>query len=126
MVKHIFLVFIGVLIGAAIGLYLGWVAWPTEFTDANPAALNNVERRDYALMTAVVYADTHDLQTARRRAASLGEDGEAAYFSITMDSILRSDNAAEIQLFVELADALGHTSPAMEPFLPLAEGVSDE
>ncbi len=127
MIKTILSVLIGIAVGAALGLYLGWVTWPAEFSDASPATLNPVEQREYALMTAVVYADTHDLQTARRRITSLGkegETGESVYFSITLDSILRDDNEAEIRSLVQLAAKLGLASPAMEPFL--AEGSPDE
>ncbi len=118
MVKNIFYVIIGLVLGAALGLYLGWVAWPTEFTGANPAALSPEYRHDYALITAVSYANDHDLETARRRIASLGSDGQAYYFSLTMDAILRADNETEIRQFVELAADLGLDSPAMLPFLP--------
>ena len=124
MVKNIFYVIIGLVLGAALGLYLGWVAWPTEFTGANPAALSPDYRHDYALITAVSYANDHDLETARRRVASLGSDGQAYYFSLTMDAILRADNETEIRQFVELAADLGLDSPALAPFL-LTKGQPD-
>jgi len=123
-IKSIFFVLIGLALGVALGLYLGWVAWPTEFTGANPAVLSPDYRQDYALITAVSYANDHDLEAARRRVASLDIDGEAYYFSITMDAILRADNEAEIRQFVELAADLGLDSPAMIPFLP-TEAQSD-
>jgi hypothetical protein len=126
MVKNIFYVIIGLILGAALGLYLGWVAWPTEFTGANPAVLSPDYRQEYARMTAVSYANDHDLEIARRRVASLDSDGQAYYFSLTMDSILRADNEAEIRQFVELAAALGLDSPAMVPFLPTTGGSDGE
>ena len=126
MAKNIFYVIIGLALGAALGLYLGWVAWPTEFTGASPAVLSPDYRHDYALITAVSYANNHDLETARRRVASLGSDGQAYYFSITMDAILRADNETEIRQFVELAADLGLDSPAMVPFLPEAEVLDGE
>jgi len=122
MVKNIFYVVLGIALGAGLGLYLGWVAWPTEFTGATPAVLSDEYRREYAHMTAVSYANDGDLQTARARVASLNwEDDNAYYFTITMDAILRGDDETAIRQLVQLADALGYQSPAMDPFLPVEE-----
>lgn len=117
-------VFIGLLVGAGLGLYLGWVAWPTEFTNANPAILQGSYQQDYIVMVATAYAVDGDLDAARVRIAGLGETGGDALFSLTLDTIIQQPNDEEkIRYLVRLAADLGLRSPAMAPFLdrPSAE-----
>lgn len=111
------LVGLGLLIGLGLGLTLGWVVWPTEFTDANPTVLQENYRHDYALMIATTYALDRDLSAAQRRVDSLGEDGEALLFAYTLDMILRGENEGDIRRLVRLTSDLGLYSPAMEPYL---------
>lgn len=116
------LLIIGIVAGLGLGLYLGWVAWPTEFTDANPSVLQERYQRDYLLMIATVYASDNDLDDARRRLASLGENGEATLFSYTLDMILSQEDDDEIRNLVRLAADIGLHSPAMEPYLMTPPG----
>jgi hypothetical protein len=119
------LIIVGLIAGAALGLYLGWVAWPTEFTDANPAVLQESYQRDYVQMIASAYALDEDLDSARSRINSLGQNGEETLFLLMLDTILRADDEAEIRRLVFLAADLGLHSPAMEPYLsdpPLEPG----
>lgn len=108
---------IGLVIGIGLGLFLGWIAWPTEFTDANPAVLAETYKQDYVLMVAADYALTDDLEVARQKVANLGSGGEAFLFSFTLDQILQSGNLTEIRQLSQLANDLGLSSPAMEPYL---------
>ena len=119
------LLIIGLAVGAGLGVYLGWVAWPTEFTDANPSVLQERYQRDYILMIATVYSSDGDLAAARRRIDSLGENGEEALFSYTLDTILRAENEIELRQLVHLAADLGLHSPAMDPYLETAEQEPD-
>lgn len=111
------LIGIGLVIGAGLGLFLGWVAWPTEFTDANPSVLAADYKQDYLLMAAADYALTGDLPAARQKIAALGDGGEDLLFALTLDQILQGGNPAEIRLLAQLASDLGRTSPAMAPYL---------
>lgn len=108
---------IGLIIGIGLGLFLGWVAWPTEFTDANPSVLAEDFKQDYVLMIAMDYAGTGDLAAARQQVSSLGAGGEDFLFSFTLDQILQGDNEAEIKPLAQLANDLGRYSPAMAPYL---------
>ncbi len=111
------MVILGLAIGAGLGLYLGWVAWPTEFTDANPSVLQESYRQDYVRMIAATYAADGNLDTAQQRLASLGEDGKGTLLSVTIDAILLGENELEIRRLVSLAADLDISSPAMTPYL---------
>ena len=108
---------IGLIMGIGLGLFLGWVAWPTEFTDANPSVLAEDFKQDYVLMIATDYAGTGDLAAARQQVSSLGAGGEDFLFSFTLDQILQGSDPADIKPLVQLANDLGRYSPAMDPFL---------
>ncbi|NKQ34373.1 MAG: hypothetical protein HF973_02030 [Chloroflexi bacterium] len=107
----------GLVIGGALGLYLGWVAWPTEFTDATPALLQENTRRDYALMIAAAYAADGDLLLAQQRLGSLGPEREQLVMDVMLESILSGQNERDTTHLVCLSNAIGLYSPAMEPYL---------
>jgi len=115
---------IGLVVGIGLGLYLGWVAWPAEFTNANPSVLQTNHRRDYVLMIADAYAVDGDVAAAQQRLASLGEDGQEFLMSTLLDMILRSESEGDIRRLARLATDLGLYSPAMEPYLTPLEPAS--
>ena len=124
-VKSILWVGLGLLFGVALGLFLGWVAWPTQFTEADPTILEESYQSDYTVMIASTYAVDGDLAGARRRLASLGkEDSQAWLLDQVVAHILENDNETEIRQLVLLAHDLGLSSPAMEPYLPDGAGGS--
>ena len=114
---------IGLVVGIGLGLFLGWVAWPTQFTAANPAVLAEPYKQDYMLMIAADYALTDDLDAARQHVSTLGDGGEDFLFSLTLDQILQGGDPAEIRQLAQLANDLGLYSPAMAPFLASEESV---
>lgn len=113
------IILLGLAIGLGLGLYLGWVAWPTEFTDAAPQILQEQYRKDYALMIATTYALDGDLRSAERRVNSLaGEgNGRSYFFAVTLDTILRNEDEEAMRQMVRLAVDLGLDSPAFTPYL---------
>lgn len=115
--RPLLVVLLGLGIGIGLGLYLGWVAWPTEFTDANPAVLQESYRQDYVRMVADAYAADGDLTAARQRIASLGEDGRDFLLSVTLDAILLGQDDVTIRRLVRLSADLGLSSPALQPYL---------
>jgi hypothetical protein len=113
---------LGLGVGILLGLYLGWIAWPTEFTDANPAVLSEPYKQDYLLMIATVYRADGDLDAARQRLRTLGEGGQEFLYDFVLDQILRGEQGSDVRALAQLAHALGLESPALQPFLPAAEG----
>jgi TPR repeat protein len=118
--RPLLIIVIGLALGIGLGLYLGWVAWPTEFTDANPAVLQETYRQDYARLIAAAYAADNNLPAAQRRVADLGADGRDVVLGVTLDTILQGGDDDEIRQLVRLAADLGLSSPAMTPYLPEA------
>ena len=113
---------LGLLLGAGLGLLLGWVVWPTQFTEADPTVLEENYQREYTLMTASTYWMDEDLGSARRRLESLGrEDYLSWYRRVTIDHILNGAEETQILHLVKLAADLGIYSPAMEPYWPGSE-----
>jgi hypothetical protein len=117
--RGIFWTALGLALGAALGLYLGWVAWPTEFVDADPSILREDYRHDYALMAAHAYALDGDLTAAQRRIYSLGGEAPDRWLlTMTVDAILTGrDEQMVILPLVNLSHDMGLSSPAMAPYL---------
>lgn len=126
-VRAVIWIAVGLVLGAALGLYLGWVAWPTEFVDADPTILREDFRRDYTLMTAQTYLLDGDLPAARQRLQSLGEEEPDRWLlSMTVDAILSGrDEATVIRPLVHLSNDLGLNSPAMAPYLSPTQAAPD-
>ena len=119
--RPLIFVLIGLAVGVGLGLYIGWVAWPTEFSDATPMLLEDTYRQDYALMIATAYAEDDNLALAQQRINSLGADGEQFLLNTAVEMILQAEDETEIRQVVRLAAALDLYSPAMEPYLPSGE-----
>jgi hypothetical protein len=67
------LFFITIAIGAAAGLYYGWVIEPVEYTDTSPSTMRIDYKADYVLMVAETYYIDNNLPLAIRRLAVLGD-----------------------------------------------------
>lgn len=114
---------LGLLVGIGLGLFLGWVAWPIEFSEADPTILEEDYQRDYALMIAAAYSLDQDLPAAQQRLDRLGRaDTEEWLLTVLIDKILAGDSQQEIRELVKLSSALGLYSPAMEPYLSAERG----
>lgn len=64
--------FIAIGLGAALGMFYGWVINPVEFVDVTPDTLRVDYKSDYVLMVAEAYRGEQDLAMATRRLAVLG------------------------------------------------------
>lgn len=113
-----FFILLGLAIGIGLGLAVGWVFWPTQFTDANPAVLDDNYRRDYLLLIADSYALDNNLAAAQQRIDDLGEEGSQFVLSVLIDMILRQQDVGAIRRLTKLANDIGQYTPAMDPYLP--------
>jgi hypothetical protein len=109
---------LGLVVGVGIGLLVGWVAWPIQFSEADPSVMEERFQQDYTLMIAAAYSEEEDLSTARRRLRSLDQDDSGRWvLGVTVSHILSGEDEPAIQHLVKLADDLGLYSPVMEPYL---------
>ena len=111
-------ILLGLVIGIGLGLAVGWVFWPTEFTEANPTVLEDRYRRDYVLLIADSYALDNNLAAAQQRISELGEESEQYVLSVLIEMILRQDDEGAIRRLARLTFDIGQYTPAMDPFLP--------
>ena len=111
-------ILLGLAIGIGLGLAIGWVFWPTEFTDANLTVLEDQYRRDYVQLIADSYALDNNLAAAQQRINDLGEDGPQYVLQVLIEMILRQDDEAAIRRLARLANDIGQYTPAMAPYLP--------
>ncbi len=112
-----FFILLGLVIGAGLGLAIGWVFWPTEFTDANPTVLQDRYRRDYVQLIADGYALDNNLGLAQQRIEDLGEDGPQYVLEVLIEMILRQEDENAVRRLTRLANDIGQYTPAMAPFL---------
>ncbi|MCB9007921.1 MAG: hypothetical protein H6656_11235 [Ardenticatenaceae bacterium] len=111
-------ILLGLAIGIGLGLAIGWVFWPTEFTDANPTVLEDKYRRDYVQLIADSYALDSNLPAAQQRIEDLGEGGPEYVLQVLIEMILRQDDEGAIRRLTRLANDIGQYTPAMAPYLP--------
>lgn len=111
----------GLIIGAIIGLYLGWVEYPQRRYRSDLSELAQSYRDDYLVMIAAGYGVDGDLPGAIARLSHLGVEDIAVYAQRQTERII--SNAArdirDIRLLVALARAMRRLTPVMEPFLEL-------
>jgi len=107
------------IVGAALGVYYGYVVSPVQYTDTEPASLRQAYKDDYILMTAAIYSADNDLPAARERLANLGfKDVGAAVAQATQRYIQAGSSPADLRRLVYLAVAFKTVTPQMQPYLP--------
>lgn len=73
----------GVILGLALGLLVGWVLWPVEYTDALPEILRQDYQEEYLRMAIDSYGAHPDAELAVRRWLSLGENAVPLFVAIS-------------------------------------------
>ena len=120
LVRTVVWIGLGILVGISVGLLVGWVLWPLEYTEADPSIMEESYQRDYTIMIASAYAVDNDLALARDRLRSLGmDDPDGWLLTVTVDYILQDGDELVSQNLVHMANALDLYSPAMDPYIPL-------
>lgn len=112
---------ITIALGAAAGLYYGWIVNPVDYIDTAPNSLRVDYKADYVLMIAEAYRAEDDLSMAVRRLAVLGGESadesvaEAIRFAVTVNPPY---NANDLALMQDLAQALQSRFPSLEAPTP--------
>jgi hypothetical protein len=109
------------IVGALIGLYLGWEQFPVEYTDSPADRLADQYKYEYTIMIANAYLDDQDLTGALERMRFLGVENVPVYVQETTERyITTSQDVDEIRALVALSEGLGRLTPIMEPYRMIA------
>lgn len=109
---------LGLVLGAALGLFIGWVVWPVRYYDTIPAVLAPDYKDEYVLLVALSYSVDRNLDLAERRLAALEEETLATRLVDLTERLIARDAAPSIITpLAELASDLEETTPAMAPYL---------
>jgi hypothetical protein len=113
-------VVIGVVLGIAGGLFVGWVLAPTEYVDSPMRGLATRYQEEYTVMVAAGFSVDRDVNAVLQRLAPLGQDNIPQYVqSLTERYITLSRDVDDIRLLVILSEGLGRFTPVMENFRTL-------
>ena len=114
-----FFFLISITLGAAAGLYYGWVVNPVRYVDASPDVLRADYKADFVLMTAEVYRADGDLDLAVLRLTQLGDASPAESVTLaTVFAVKAGYGEADLALMQNLADALHAANPTQGTLPP--------
>lgn len=109
--------FIGLVVGAGVGLYLGWVQFPVEYVNSPASRLAPRYQDEYTVMIAGGYAADGDLDGALNRMRLINVANAPLFVQeVTERYITNSQNVNDIRDLVLLAEGLGRLTPIMEPY----------
>lgn len=112
---------IGIVVGGAVGLALGWWLWPVTYTNTSPAVLRQDFHDEYVLIIATAYETEGNLERARQRLAQLNPDEPAAPLVELAERLRdREGRDRDVMRLARLAQALGVDSRADASALPLS------
>ena len=119
MLRFIRSLIFGLLIGALVGLYFGWIQFPTNARSSSLSDMAQHYRDEYSVMVAAGYAADADLAGAIERLSRLDIDDVPTYFRESTERIINtsSRDLDDIGLLAQLADGLGQLTLTMQPFL---------
>ncbi len=108
---------VALIIGAGVGLYLGWVQFPAQVID-NP--MSNLDARyqdEYTVMIAYGFLADRNLASALERLQRLDLENAALTIQETAERYISSSRTVEdIRALVTLAEGVGRLTPLMEPY----------
>jgi hypothetical protein len=114
-----FFFLLAIAIGAAGGMYYGWVLNPVTYVDTAPDALRIDYKTDYILMVAEAYRVENSLGLAVRRLALLGSDAPLDMLNQAITFATQIGyNTADLALMQTLAQDLQSWNPSQEVPVP--------
>ncbi len=110
---------IAIAIGAAAGMYYGWVINPVEYVNTAPDSLRFDYKTDYVLMVAEAYQVENSPGLAARRLALLGSDPPLESVTLAINNATQIGyDLADLALMRNLAEALQTWNPNQEAPAP--------
>lgn len=108
---------VGVLVGLATGVFLGWGPFPVEYTNGPVTELRQTYRDDYTVMVAEGYVLDGNTNGAFERLRMLQVESVPQHVQdVTERYISASGDIEDIRALVALSEALGRLTPIMEPY----------
>ena len=109
----LWIVLVGLALGAAAGLVYSWVVSPVRYSDTAPYSLAPAYKDTYRLLVAASYGASGDLERARARLALLADpDPVRALAAQAQQAVAAGGLSAEARQLALLAAALGqHPAP---------------
>lgn len=112
-----FAVLLGLLFGAAGGLYYAWFVNPVSVTDISPNQLDEENLSGYVLLISEAYLIDQDVDRARARLRTVeATDASGLVAQLADDAFLSADDPQEVRALTILAEALGEAPEAAEVF----------
>jgi hypothetical protein len=103
------------IVGAAAGLFYGWVLNPVEYVDIGPKNLRSDYKTDYVLMVAEAYQVDHEPGLAVRRLAEIGNSAPTDIVTEALNYALQHNYAPQdMALLQSLGDDLLSWNPNQE------------
>jgi hypothetical protein len=113
------LLFVGLVIGLAGGLYYAWIVAPVVYVEAGPARFSPQHKVEYIYLVSQSYAIEGSWERAQERLAALDDPEIAQSVTTLLETYLRQQKpAAEIENLAKLAQQLGAQGPAVALFAP--------
>ena len=117
MTRFIGSLLLGLALGSAIGLYLGWKPFPSEVVNTRAVSLDAQYKDDYTVMIARGYLADGDAVGAVERLRILGVSNVPLYVQeITERYISLSRNVDDVTALISLSAGLGRLTPLMERY----------
>lgn len=129
--NYFFTGMITLVLGIALGVYLGWVQFPVEYRNSHLCQLNTPYQENYTLMVARGYRIDKNLEKALERlrplrVAEVPECDDSRAYKIdnipdwvqqlTEQYISKGADPSEIRDLVALAEGFDRLTPIMESF----------
>lgn len=111
--------FLGLIIGLAVGLYYSWVISPVVFTDASPARLGEPYKSGYVELISQSYISTGDWELAQARLATLEDPDIGNTVATMLETAIRDQRSDKtIRGLAALAQNLGVQDRTVALFAP--------
>ncbi len=108
-----------VVLGAAAGLFYGWVVNPVEYVDISPGSLRDDYKTDYVLMVAEAYQVDHDMGMAVSRLALLANNAPKDTVAAALSyAIQHGYSQQDLSLIQWLGEDLLNWNPVQEAPTP--------